>query len=160
MFDYKDVVGTSPLSIAEVCNCSPEQVAVFLNRLREQILISCFQKKKNVRLNLLVGSLSFSAQGTVEFKSASAKEIVTNSEKAASRQMTEPSQRSSKRSKLRVLGKDGSQAPAPKARLRELKTSFRNNRHLVNKKNHRGMQDQGKQYEENDYGHLKEFLRS
>ena len=44
---------------------------------------------------------------------------------------------------LRVLGKDGSQAPAPKTRLSELKTSFRNNRLLVNKKNHRGMQDQG-----------------
>lgn len=108
----------------------------------------------------MVGSLSFSALGTVEFNSASAKEMVTNSEKAWSRQMTEPSHRSSKRSKLRVLGKDGTLAPAPKTRLSEQKSSFRNNRNMVNKKNNKGMQDQAKNYEENDYGHLKEFLRS
>lgn len=34
-FLNKDMVGTSPASIASVCNCAPELVTIFLNKLKE-----------------------------------------------------------------------------------------------------------------------------
>lgn len=69
VFMSRDMVGTSAVSIASVCNCAPELVTIFLNKLKEQVLFQCFQKKKDVQLNLLIGCLTFTPQGTVEFSS-------------------------------------------------------------------------------------------
>ena len=56
-------------TIAQVCNCSTENVNQFLSKMREQITALCFKKGRQVCLNLPIGQLLFSPSKIVEFKS-------------------------------------------------------------------------------------------
>lgn len=66
---HKDEVSVNMKAIAQVCNCSAEQISSFLSRLRELAFNTAFTKKKSISLNFSIGQLWIQPSQTVEFKS-------------------------------------------------------------------------------------------
>ena len=69
-FTKKDRVSINIKGIAHVCNCTPEQVNLCLQKLRDYIYgLSHSAEKKRICLNFLIGQLWFYPNLTCEFKS-------------------------------------------------------------------------------------------
>ena len=54
---HKEQVSVNMKAIAQVCNCSADQISSFLSRLRELAFNTAFTKKKSVSLNFSIGQL-------------------------------------------------------------------------------------------------------
>lgn len=123
---HRDSVSCNVMSIAQVCNCLPEHVTQFLGKFKEQLLLQCLAKRKNVVVNLLVGQLFFSGAGTVEFKSISAREMEAWRQSQVG-SVAETSVRGSQRGQARLFGRVG-KATGPKQRPFGARTPFKNGR--------------------------------
>lgn len=66
---HKEQVSVNLKAIAQVCNCSIDQISSFLARLRELAFHTAFAKKKQVSLNFSIGHLWIMPSQTIEFKS-------------------------------------------------------------------------------------------
>ena len=82
-FDYqvidKKLVSASFPAIAEVTNCGSDLVQAVLQLMRDEVLDSVQQRKKEVSLNLQIGTLVLSPGGTVQFKSQSLSDVAAQS---------------------------------------------------------------------------------
>jgi len=65
-------------SIAAVCRCTPESVKSLLSAVKSEVVDFVHVKGHTLNLNFMVGSLTFSASGSVEFKSVNAADTVSN----------------------------------------------------------------------------------
>ena len=74
----RETVAINHKAIGQVCLCSGEQVHSLMNKLRDLAVSLSKSKKKTVNLNLLVGTLSFYPNGSVEFKSINSGKAVGN----------------------------------------------------------------------------------
>lgn len=59
-------------SIASVCRCTPESVKSLLSAIKSEVVDFVLVRGFSLNLNFMVGSLTFTSAGSVEFKSASA----------------------------------------------------------------------------------------
>ena len=62
----KEVAQMNLKAIANVCDCTQEQVVSILCKLKEMVLNVC--KRKTVQLNMQIGSLYFYSNKTFEFR--------------------------------------------------------------------------------------------
>ena len=66
---HTDEVSVNMKAIAQVCNCTADQISNFLSRLRELAFSTAFTKKRSVSLNFSIGNLWINPSQTIEFKS-------------------------------------------------------------------------------------------
>ena len=65
-------------SIAAVCRVTPDSVKSLLGAVKTDVVEFVHVRGLTLNLNFMVGSLTLTAQGTVEFKSAAALDAVSN----------------------------------------------------------------------------------
>lgn len=70
MTEGKEGVQANVNGIARVCNCPVDQVLSFLQKVRESAIQATMQRKKQVCLNVGVGTLTLYPNQTFEFRSA------------------------------------------------------------------------------------------
>ena len=118
-----------------------------------------FEKKKNVAVSMPIGQLLFGCAGTVEFKSASPKEMELPGPKSALGSVAESGGRAS--SKHRSWAQNRAEtAVNSRRRVFGSRTAFRNNKLM--QANGRGPREAGGEMgeEAEAYSYLSDFLRS
>ena len=137
----KEEVSVNMKAIAQVCNCTADQISSFLSRLRELAFNTAFTKKKSISLNFSIGHLWIQPSQTIEFKSIGYFDSAS--------QMAAPIPSS--------IGDVRSQYLDDKSRASRENSIFNTGNSQKNKIASLLRRDEG---EANNYSHLSDFLKS
>jgi hypothetical protein len=137
----KEEVSVNMKAIAQVCNCTADQISSFLSRLRELAFNTAFTKKKQISLNFSIGQLWIQPSQTIEFKSIGYFDSAS--------QMAAPVPSS--------IGDVRSQYLDDKSRASRENSIFNTQNSQKNKIASLLRRDEG---ETNNYSHLSDFLKS
>ena len=64
-------------AIGEVCNCGSDMVQAILQLVRDEVIDVVQNRKKEVALNFLIGTLTLSPSNAVQFKSLTVTEAAS-----------------------------------------------------------------------------------
>lgn len=64
-------------AIGDVCNCGSDMVQAVLQVIRDEVIDTVQNRRKEVSLNFLIGTLVLSPNNTVQFKSLSVAEAAS-----------------------------------------------------------------------------------